>query len=393
MKKYFVIFGGGGIRGIAYCGAYNALIKNDVQISGLAGSSIGAVFAVLLSLKYSGYEIFEIFSDTGVGLFTDLNFGVKNEIAVSKGQKFYDWIKTYIEQKFYGSSYKKGQMPPVTFKDIEKNLVIYAVDLAKMQFKEFSRRLTPDFEVAKAVRASVSMPGLFTPLIEDDMFLVDGDLLKSSPLWRMSDTIKYTEDRILEFRLEDTTPKENITNPIEYFNRVYNAFCGFSTDYIIDVYGKKDKFDYIKINTPDVSVVDFLIPKTKKQELFDIGYSTTDEYFLDRLSEKRKILYNKYTKLLEMFINFQKKFSKKDYCASYVILCEIFVYLCEEKLYIDASIYERIVEFKNLYFDSYIKSNILNFNRGGLKKNAENIHNIMLEILKTLTVKTEELNS
>ena len=145
MKKYFVIFGGGGVRGIAYCGAYNALLKNDVEISGLAGSSIGAVFAVLLSLGYKGDEIFDIFSDTGFSLFSDLNFGVKNDIAFSKGQKFYDWIKTYIEQKFYLSSYKKGQMPPVTFKDIEKNLVIYAVDLVKMEFKEFSKRLTPDF--------------------------------------------------------------------------------------------------------------------------------------------------------------------------------------------------------------------------------------------------------
>ncbi len=390
--KYFVIFGGGGVRGIAYCGAYNALLKNDVEISGLAGSSIGAVFAVLLSLGYRGDEIFEIFSDTGLGLFSDLNFGVKNDIAFSKGQKFYEWIKTYIEQKFYLSSYKKGQMPPVTFKDVEKNLVIYAVDLVKMEFKEFSKRLTPDFEIAKAVRASVSMPGLFTPLVEEDSFLVDGDLLKASPLWRISDTILSTGDRILEYRLEDTTPKENITNPIDYFNRVYNAFCGFSTDYIIDVYGKKDKFDYIKINTPDVSVVDFLISKSKKQELFDLGYKATDEYFKDILFEKRKKLYAKYKKLLDMFLNFQKKFSKKDYCSSYVILCEVFVYLCEEKRYIDTPVYQKIVDFKNLYFDSYIKSSILNFNRGGLKKDSVGIYELLLEILKTLTVKTEELN-
>ncbi len=392
MKKYFVIFGGGGVRGIAYCGAYNALLKNDVEISGLAGSSIGAVFAVLLSLGYKGDEIFDIFSDTGFSLFSDLNFGVKNDIAFSKGQKFYDWIKTYIEQKFYLSSYKKGQMPPVTFKDIEKNLVIYAVDLVKMEFKEFSKRLTPDFEVAKAVRASVSMPGLFTPLVENNTFLVDGDLLKASPLWRISDTILTTNDRILEYRLEDTTPKENITNPIDYFNRVYNAFCGFSTDYIIDVYGKKDKFDYIKINTPDISVVDFLISKAKKQELFDLGYKATDDYFQDILFEKRRKLYAKYKELLDMFLNFQKKFSKKDYCSSYVILCEVFVYLCEEKRYIDTPVYQKIIDFKNLYFDSYIKSSILNFNRGGLKKDSAGIYDLLLDILKILTVKTEELS-
>ena len=49
-----------------------------------------------------------------------------------------------------------------------------------------------------------------------------------------------------------------ITNSIDYLNRVYNAICGFATDYIVDLYKEKDKFDYIKINTKDTSVVDFL---------------------------------------------------------------------------------------------------------------------------------------
>lgn len=393
MTKYFALFGGGGIRGISYCGAYRALQENNIEITGCAGSSIGAVFATLLSLKYTYEEIFEIISDTGLGIFSDLNFDIKKDIAFSKGQKFYEWIKHYIEKKYYKDAYIKDQMPPVKFCDIEDELIVYAVDLSKMKFKEFSKNKTPDSEIAFAVRASVSMPGLFTPLIgEDNSLLVDGDLLKSAPLWRVSDTIKNHTERILEFRLEDTAPKENISNPIEYINRVYNAFCGFATEYIIDMYGEKDKFDYIKIDTPDISVVDFLISKQKKQELFDIGYSTTDNYIKTSLKDKYTQLCLKYKNLLKYLINFQKKLLKKEYCSGYICLCELFVSLCEQKRYIDRDLYERLVNLKDLYFQNYIKSSIFNFNRGGIKDKKEEIYNLLISVINKFSEKIEELS-
>ena len=62
-SKYFAIFGGGGIRGIAYCGAYKALVENNIKLTGYAGSSIGAVFSGLLALGYSYDEIYEILSN------------------------------------------------------------------------------------------------------------------------------------------------------------------------------------------------------------------------------------------------------------------------------------------------------------------------------------------
>lgn len=393
MTKYFALFGGGGIRGISYCGAYRALLDNNIEITGCAGSSIGAVFATLLSLKYTQEEIFEIFSETGFKLLNDLNFDMKKDIAFSKGQKFYDWMKNHIEKKYYKDEYKKGQMPPVKFSDIEEELVIYAVDLSKMKFKEFSKSKTPDSEIAFAVRASVSMPGLFTPLVDDDnSLLVDGDLLKSSPLWRVSDTVKNRQERILEFRLEDTAPKDNISNPIEYINRVYNAFCGFATDYIIDMYGKKDKFDYIKINTPDVSVVDFLISKQKRQELFDMGYSATDNYIKNCLVDKHNELCLKYKNILKHIVCFQNKLLKKEYCSAYICLCELFVYLCEQKRYIDVDLYEKILDLKDLYFQNYIKSSIFNLNRGGLKDKKDEIFSLIISVINKFSEKIEELS-
>lgn len=392
MQEYFAIFGGGGIRGLAYCGAYKALEENNIRLTGCAGSSIGAVFASLLSIGYTYQEIYKILSDVSFDMFIDINMDLKKELAISKGKIFLEWIKDKIEKKFYGDSYKKGEMPPVKFKDIKKNLIIYSVDLTNIKFKEFSNVKTPDFEIARAVRASVSMPGLFTPLELEGNLLVDGDLLKSTPLWRVSDTIKNSKDRIIEFRLEDNETPKKISNSIEYLNRVYNAICGFATDYIIDLYKEKDKFDYIKINTEDISVVDFLIPKEKKQELFETGYKKTQEYFKNYYPQKKLLILNKYKTLISYIIKFQKEFNKNSIINSHLKLCETFMYLCEEKRYIDSSIFKNLLKLKNNFIKNYKYINFFGFKSAELS-NKEEISKELLEIIKITTSKIKDLEN
>jgi len=392
-SDYFIIFGGGGIRGISYSGAYKALLEHNIKPTGYAGSSIGAVFASLVALGYTAEETYEILSNTGFEMFIDINVGFKKKelAALSKGNIFLEWIREKIEKKFYGINYQKGEMKPVTFNDIKEKLIIYSVDLTNLKFKEFSKNKTPDFEVALAIRASVSMPGLFTPLELDDVMLVDGDLLKSTPLWRVSNTIKNLNERIIEFRLEDNEHPKKVDNSIEYINRVYNAICGFATDYIVDLYNEKDKFDYIKINTKDVSVVDFLIPKEKKKELYEIGYSTTDRYFKEFFPKKRERLLEIYKKLLDLLNKFQKEFNKANVVNSYLKLCETFVFLCEEKQYIDSCLYEMTVNFKNLYLKNY-----KNFSFLGIKSatigNKEEISKELLNVIKCTSLKIDELS-
>lgn len=387
-RDYFAIFGGGGIRGLAYCGAYKALLENNINLTGYAGSSIGAVFATLLALKYNYDEIYEILSNTGFEMFIDLNLDLKKEIAVSKGNIFYDWIKEKIERKFYQENYKKGQNEPVTFFDIKENLIVYSVNLTTMKFIEFSKEKTPDFEVAKAVRASVSMPGLFTPLEYNNNLLVDGDLLKSTPLWRVSNFIKNLDERIIEFRLEDNSSEKKINNSLEYLNRVYNAISGFATDYIIDLYKEKDKFDYIKINTKDISVIDFLISKEKKKMLFETGYNETNSYFREFFPKKKDKINEKYKKLLNHLLKFQEYFNKNKLIDCYLNLCETFIFLCEEKKYLDLKIYNLISDFKNKFSENYYNKKFLIFQKSFLK-NKEELSKDYLEILREVAGKIQ----
>ena len=139
-NEHFAIFGGGGIRGLAYCGAYKALEEHGIKLSGYAGSSIGSVFAALLAVGYDYKEIFEMLSNVSFEIFIDINMDLKKELAISKGKIFFEWIKEKIEKKFYGNNYKKGEMPAVKFADLKPTLIIYSVDLTNLKFHEFSSK-------------------------------------------------------------------------------------------------------------------------------------------------------------------------------------------------------------------------------------------------------------
>ena len=389
-NEYFCILGGGGIRGCSYTGTLKAIEELDLKISGWAGSSIGAVVASLYVAGYNADEINKIFEDINMDFFKDINLSLGKDFALSKGGYFYDWIKDKIESRFYKEKYIKGKMEPVTFKKLDKELVIFSVNLRYLNFHEFSNKETPDAEIASAVRASVSMPGLYKPVMDGKDCLVDGDLIKCTPLWRVSETIRSTDARILEFRLEDNETEKNITGTASYLNAVYNAISGFATDYIIDLYKDKDKFDYIKINLPDVSVVDFMISADKKADMAKTGYETTKKYFLETYPKKRQHLFKTYYEIELLLMKIQKFIEKDKIKGAYVVLMELMSFLCENKKYIDIKIYDKILNFKNIFKENYKISKFLFLNGYTLNK-IDITQALCKELITLLSKKTTEL--
>ncbi|MCK5177293.1 MAG: patatin-like phospholipase family protein, partial [Candidatus Aenigmarchaeota archaeon] len=124
-KNYFCIFAGGGVRGTAYVGALKALEEMEIEISGLAGSSVGALFASLVAVGYTQEEIKNLFYDINYQIFKDLYIPFGKDFGFFKGDEVYSWVKNKIEYKFYGNN-KNENSPPVTFKDLDKELVIVA---------------------------------------------------------------------------------------------------------------------------------------------------------------------------------------------------------------------------------------------------------------------------
>lgn len=387
--KYTCLFGGGAIRGTAYVGAVRAMEELDINPQTYAGSSVGAVFAGLAAIGYHADEMESLFYKFNFEMFRDVQISLGANFALSKGEVFLEWIRDLIEQKFYGDKYKKGSHKAVTFNDIDKNLVIITTDLSSFECKEFSRYETPDFEIATAIRISCGMPGLMRAYEYNNRTLVDGDLQKSWPMWKLSKALQPENERILEFRLEGVFEGKD-KNTIEYVNAIYAFTTSMATAFIVDLYGKKDKYDYIVINTGDVNIVDFNLSEEKRRHLIQVGYTQTMDYFNEILPEKKQSLLSMYKEIQCKLLRVDKHLKKQNIAKAKSVISEIYINLYDYKDYIDEEFCHTISEFKN-FFNENVQYPPL-FGKTSLQYKSET-EKILNNIICRCTEKVDELEN
>lgn len=387
--EYTCIFGGGAIRGISYVGALKALEEIGVRPSTIAGSSVGAIFAGLLAVGYTADELKEIFMQVNFELFRDIHFGFGKDFALSKGEIFLDWLRELIEKKYYGDNYNKDGNSPVKFSDIDKSLVVITTDLTNFKYKEFSKFETPDFEIAYAIRISSTMPGLMKPVEIDGALLVDGDLQKSWPAWRLSKNLCPECERVLEFRLEGDYQGKG-QNAINFMNTVYSCITSLATDFIIENYGYRDKFDYIKVNTGAVVVVDFNLAKEKRTELMNIGYQQTMEYFNIDLVKKKKDLLKYYREIYDQLNKIKKCILSNKIKNMQDEIKVLYMSIYSAKKYIDYKYYNLIDEFKNNFFINIISAPLFGI---CILKNSDVIRDQVTFLADQFKDKIEELEN
>ncbi len=373
--KYTCLFGGGAIRGLAYVGTIRALEELNVEYDIIGGSSVGSIFATLLACGYKSYELENLFMKVNFELFKDIHLGFGKGIALSKGGIFVDWLNELITQK----SDFKGKKH-LTFKDLEQDLVVITTNLKKFNTQEFSKFETPDFEIADAIRISSSMPGLMPPFKFNGADLVDGDLQKASPMWKLAETLNNSESRILEFRLEGDCSNE-AKNPISFINTIYSCITDVATDFVTEIYGQNDRYDCVRLNTGGIFFADFNLNKDARRKLMESGYEQTMRYFKEVLPAKKEKLEKVYTKALKYLKNANKGLKSGNVEEVQWWLGDLFILLCENKEIIDKTIYESIVNLKNNLMESV--STVLFFHtRFKGQKNLEQEMKYVLNLLE-----------
>ena len=161
-KKIGLALGSGSARGWAHIGVLRALTEAGVQIDYIAGTSIGAlVGAVFASDKI------EILNETVLRLdrksilnFVDIIFPKSGLID---GKKVVDSIRDLVEEK-------NIDQLSIPFCAISTNLATGSEVILK------------DGDILDAIRSSISVPGIFTPVRKGEMILVDGALVNPVPV-------------------------------------------------------------------------------------------------------------------------------------------------------------------------------------------------------------------
>ena len=349
--KYTCLFGGGAIRGLAYVGTIRALEELGVEFDIIGGSSVGSIFAALLACGYKSYELENLFMKVNFELFRDIHLGFGKGIGLSKGGIFVDWLNELILKKF------EEKKTPLKFNDLDHELVVITTNLTEFGTQEFSKFETPDFEIAKAIKISSSMPGLMAPFNYNGSKLVDGDLQKASPMWRLTETLNNSESRILEFRLEGDCSNE-AKSPISFLNTIYSCVTDVATDFVTEIYGQNDRYDCVRINTGDIFFADFNLDKESRRKLINSGYEQTMRYFKEVLPQKKSHLEKIYAKSYNYMKKIYSGVKANDVEEVQWWLGDLFILLCETKDNIDERIYKSVVNLKNNLMSS-VKTSFL----------------------------------
>lgn len=399
-REYYCIFAGGGVRGTAYLGTLKVLEEKNIKVTGLAGSSVGSIFAALYAVGYTYEEMkslllnlnFEIFKDLYIPLGRDFS-----KFGLCKGDNFLCWMKQVLESKFYGIENPENR-PSLKFKDLDKDLVIIATSLSNTNYKEYSKRKTPDVEVAQAIRASISIPGFFKPVWDGDDYLIDGDVIKNFPLWAFSSNLLPENKKILEFRLECNECPRKIKSPMDYFNAVLDTSYNISTEFLVNNYSLNDQFDFIKIDTDTIKPTDFHIGIEQKNMLIENGIKFTEKYFEEDLANKEKKLIKIYKELKNILEKVYIDISKNKIRSSRENISDLTLFTIKNKPYVHGMIYDRIIESVDLYTENYIKSKFLMTERlehkeivqksfeGSIKKIQARIDEIVVYLDQIITV-------
>lgn len=183
-----LVFRGGGIKGLAYCGALEILRDLDIlhSVKRYAGTSAGAIMAGLLAVGYTVEELERLFRDTNFATFKD---GDANNIiskaeklfknfGVYKGKVFNDWLGTLLAAKMHNADITFDQL----HSQLGVDLVIVGTCITHMAVHYFSHYTTPDMSIRDAIRISMSIPLFFEPVRIEDHIFVDGGVTDNFPL-------------------------------------------------------------------------------------------------------------------------------------------------------------------------------------------------------------------
>lgn len=157
--KVGLALGSGATRGLAHIGVIQALKENDIPIDYVSGTSIGALIGALFCSGADLEGITKILNVINTKHILDFSASRK---GLLQGKRIEELLRIFIKKK--------------TFEELEIPFAAVATELVKGEKVIFDSG-----DIVKAVRASMSIPGIFTPVEDEGKIYVDGGVFDRVP--------------------------------------------------------------------------------------------------------------------------------------------------------------------------------------------------------------------
>ena len=272
-QKIGLALSGGSTYGIAHIGVIAALEEANIKVDYISGTSAGSLVGAYLAFGLTSSQMFE--------LTRGLDWKKLSKFTFSRmGLKSNEPMATFLTDT----------LGDVRIEDAKIPLAIVATNIETHKMVVLTKG-----PLNVAVRASTSIPGLFTPVELDGQVLVDGGLTENVPM----------------------TPLEDMGATVKIAVNLLNATAYSRPKNVVDVLNKsidilslhRDQHLANRANVliePDLSSFDSMSFKSS-QKLFDAGYAAGKAAIPNikkvLAPKQRSPLSNALSKLFSLFSN------------------------------------------------------------------------------------------
>lgn len=215
-KDITLVLSGGGARGIAHIGVIEELLKLNVNIASISGTSMGALIGGIYAVgKLEEFKQWMLkVNRTKIFKLIDFSFSTQGLV---KGERIFNEIKPFITD--------------ANIEDLPIKYTATAFDIVNGREVVFDKG-----SLFNAIRASISIPTIFTPLTIGDSVFIDGGVVNNIPIntaKRVQNDIVIavnvnagvTDDIVYFSELEQLTKQnESTTKSIYRINKNINYF-------------------------------------------------------------------------------------------------------------------------------------------------------------------------
>lgn len=217
--KIGVALGGGGVRGLAHIQALEVIDELGIKPVAIAGTSIGSIIGALYASGLSGKRIRQLMMEAII----TKEDGFKD--IVRKKANLMKWAKLFSPTSGSTGLLKAGGLMEVlfddlrvdTFEELQIPFQAVATDYYRTEAHVFKSG-----ELLTAIRASMSIPGVFVPVVHHGRVLVDGGLTNQLPYDLLQDECDVTIaiDVGPVWDTEETKPPSSLDSILGMFDLV-----------------------------------------------------------------------------------------------------------------------------------------------------------------------------
>ncbi|MGV6832200.1 MAG: patatin-like phospholipase family protein, partial [bacterium] len=300
-KPYFaLIMKGGGIKGLAYVGALEELTKY-YKFNWYAGTSAGAISAILLSSGYSVEELKKELSQKNFSDFKDANYlkrilNLFTKHGLFEAYTFEVWLNNLLNKKINNGGVA------VELKDLKYRTTVYASRREKSALVFDSTDIkTRDNRAVFAARCSMSIPFFFTPQKSEGLNVFDGGAQNNYPVKRL-----LSDNPDTKFIGLYLGPKHYELPKKSGFLGIFREMISIWMEAMDYEALKLYKNETIRIDTRPISTLKFKLNNLEKDFLMRTGKIAALEFLIENnkikieeteLKQERKLLQQQRVKL------------------------------------------------------------------------------------------------